>query len=378
MKIFANELEPNQNVQSTFLVLNKEIRQKPGGSPYLSLTLGDKTGDVDAKMWDNVAEIMDTFDRSDFVKVRGQTIVHHNRLQLRVDRLSRVDEREVEPTDYFPASKRDRDQMYAELMQYVAAIRDPHLKALLEAFFADPDIARRYRTAPAAKSIHHAWIGGLIEHVLSLAALARVVAAHYEVDEDLLMTGVILHDIGKIYELTYERAIGYSDEGQLVGHILIGYRMLEEKVRMVPGFPPKLRLLVEHMIASHHGEIEYGSPKTPCFPEAMLLHHLDNLDAKMITVRGMVENDSAIDGHWTSYSTALDRSLLKKDRFLGTVPPLAPAPAPAPAPIVPLAPPAAAQSSSTPQPPKPQPKAANPPSNSLFASKLSSALKSEK
>ena len=232
MKLFANELEANQQVQTTFLVLNKDVRQKKTGEPYLSLVLGDKTGEIDAKMWDGVAEIVDTFERNDYVKIRGQATVYQNKLQLRVDRLMRADERDVEPADYFPASKRDRDEMYAELMGYIDTMRNPHLKALLEAFFADSDIAKRYKTAPAAKTIHHAWIGGLIEHVLSLMTLARFTARHYpEVDEDLLLTGVVLHDIGKIHELTYDRGFGYSDEGQLIGHILIALRMLDEKIR---------------------------------------------------------------------------------------------------------------------------------------------------
>lgn len=317
MKIFANELAPNQQVQTTFLVLHKDIRQKKTGEPYLSLVLGDKSGDIDAKMWDGVAEIMETFERNDYVKIRGQATVYQNKLQLRIDRLTRADDAQVEPADYFPASTRDRDEMYAELMGYIDTMRNPHLKALLEAFFADPDIAKRYKTAPAAKSIHHAWIGGLIEHVLSLMTLARFTARHYaEVDEDLLLTGVILHDIGKIHELSYDRGFGYSDEGQLIGHILIALRMLDEKVRLIPDFPPKLRLLVEHLIASHHGELAFGSPKTPCFLEAMLLHHLDNLDSKMETVRTMVRKDSQLDGNFTGYAPSLERSLLKKDRFL--------------------------------------------------------------
>lgn len=361
MKLFANELEPNQQVQTTFLVLNKDVRQKKTGEPYLSLLLGDKTGDIDAKMWDGVADIVDTFDRNDYIKIRGQATVYQNRLQLRVDRLTRADDRDVEPADYFPASKRDRDEMYAELMGYIETMRNPHLKALLEAFFADSDIARRYKTAPAAKSIHHAWIGGLIEHVLSLMTLARFTARHYqEVDEDLLLTGVVLHDIGKIHELNYDRGFGYSDEGQLIGHILIALRMLDEKIRLVPGFPPKLRLLVEHLIASHHGELAYGSPKVPCFLEAMLLHHLDNLDSKMETVRTIVQRDSLMEGNFTGYAPSLERSLLKKDRFLAEEQ-VAP---PAPRPAVPVA--------------KQGKPSGVPVTGSLFGDKLSSALRDEK
>ncbi len=355
MKTFVNEIDQNQTVQTYFLVLNKEVRQKKTGEPYLSLLLGDKTGDIDAKMWDNVAEIMDTFDKNDFVKVRGAATVYQNKLQLRVDRLVRADDRDVEPGDYFPASKRDREEMWAELQGHVAAMRNPHLKALLEEFLKDPDIALRYKTAPAAKSIHHAWIGGLIEHVLSLLTLAKFTAGHYEeVDEDLLVTGVVLHDIGKIYELTYERSFGYSDEGQLIGHILIALRMLEKKAEQVPGFPPKLKMLVEHMIASHHGQLDFGSPKVPLFLEAMLLHQLDNLDSKMETIRVAIQRDSLMDGNWTAWASSLERTILKKQRFLAEDDPVATPPAPAPKPKS-----------------KPSPL---PTTGSLFADKLTGAL----
>jgi 3'-5' exoribonuclease len=355
MKTFVNEIDQNQTVQTYFLVLNKEVRQKKTGEPYLSLLLGDKTGDIDAKMWDNVAEIMDTFDKNDFVKIRGAATVYQNKLQLRVDRLVRADDRDVEPGDYFPASKRDRDEMWTELQGHIAAMRNPHLKALLEAFLADPDIALRYKTAPAAKSIHHAWIGGLIEHVLSLLTLAKFTAGHYkDVDEDLLVTGVVLHDIGKIYELTYDRSFGYSDEGQLIGHILIALRMLDKKAEQVPGFPPKLKMLVEHMIASHHGQLDFGSPKVPLFLEAMLLHQLDNLDSKLETIRVAIERDSLMDGNWTSWASSLERTILKKQRFMAEDDPVATPPAPAPKPK-----------------PKPDPL---PTTGSLFADKLSGAL----
>jgi len=317
MKQFASQLEANQTIQSTFLVLQKEIRQKKTGEPYLSLTLGDKSGEVDAKMWDHVAEVMDTFDRHDFVKVRGLTAVYQNRMQLTVHKLQRADDREIDKADFFPASTRNRGEMFAELRQHIDAMTDPHLKALIEAFFRDPVLVEKFQTAPAAKSIHHAWIGGLLEHVLSLATLARFTARHYPgVNADLLLAGVILHDIGKIDELTYDRGFGYSDEGQLVGHILIGLRMIDEKARQVPGFPPKLKLLLEHLVASHHGELAYGSPKTPATLEAMLLHHLDNLDSKVETVRQAVNRDQLVEGNWSAYIPSLERSLLKQDRYL--------------------------------------------------------------
>ncbi len=322
---FVNELEPDRVITTSFLVHSKEIRQKKSGDLYLSLLLGDRTGELDAKMWDNVPECIDGFERDDFVKVKGLIQVFHNRPQLTIHKIRRMDESEVDVVDYFPSSKRNSDEMWTELRGIVAAVGNPHLKALLELLLDDPDVAARFRRAPAAKQIHHAFLGGLIEHVLSLCGLARMAAQHYpNVDSDLLITGAILHDIGKIYELEYERGFSYSNEGQLLGHIYIGTRMVAEKVRELPGFPPKLHSLVEHMILSHHGQLEFGSPKLPQFPEALLLHYLDDLDSKMECMRALIENDRQLEGCFTTYNGVLSRAALKKERYLGVEPPETP------------------------------------------------------
>ncbi len=313
---FVSELEPNRVITTSFLVHSKEIRQKKSGELYLSLLLADRTGELDAKMWDNVPEALDTFDRDDFVKVKGLIQIFHNRPQLTIHKVRRMDDSEIEFADYFPSSKRDPEEMWNELRGIVTGFSNAHLKALLEAVLADPDIAARYRRAPAAKHIHHAFLGGLIEHVLSLCALAKLVAPHYPmVDRDLLLTGVVLHDIGKIYELNYERGFSYSNDGQLIGHIAIAGRMVADKLRGLPDFPPRLRTLVEHMILSHHGHLEFGSPKVPQFPEAMLLHYLDDLDSKMECMRALIQNDRQVDGCFTSYSAPLERTVLKMDRY---------------------------------------------------------------
>ena len=237
---YVTGLEPNKVVTASFLVQSKEIRQKKSGEFYLSLLLGDRTGELDAKMWDNVSEVLDAFDRDDFVQVKGMVQIFHNRPQMTIHKMRLMDESEIDFTDYFPASKRDPEEMWNELRGIVQGISNPHLKALLDAMLDDPDIARRYRRAPAAKQIHHAFLGGLIEHVLSLCALARATAAHYpNIDLDLLLTGIVLHDIGKIYELNYERGFSYSNEGQLIGHISIAVRMVGDKLRALPDFPPR-------------------------------------------------------------------------------------------------------------------------------------------
>lgn len=315
--VFVTDLEPNQDATSVFLVQSKTIRQKKSGEPYLSLTLVDKTGDIDAKMWDNVVEVMDTFERDDFVKVKGRVQVYQNKPQLTIHKMIRTDPAEVYLPDFFAASPRNPAEMMAELRRIIGTLANPHLKALLTAVFEDEEVASRFQQAPAAKSVHHAYLGGLIEHVLSVCGLAEAAASHYPfIDRDLLLAGVILHDIGKIHELAYERSFSYTDEGQLLGHITIGLRMIDDKLRGLPEFPPRLRALVEHMVLSHHGELEFGSPKVPVFAEAVLLHFLDNIDSKMENIRATVEQDRQIDGFWTAYDPPLERFLLKKDKYL--------------------------------------------------------------
>ena len=318
---YVNELKPNQQVETSFLVQSKEIRQKKGGELYLSLFLADRTGELDAKMWDNVSDVLNEFERDDFVRVKGIIQVFHNKPQMTIHKVRRMDESEVQFADYFPSSQRDAGEMWRELRGIVADMRDRHLKGLLEAVLDDEEIARRYRLAPAAKQIHHAFLGGLLEHVLSLCGLAKAAAAHYaNIDRDLLITGVVLHDLGKIYELNYERGFSYSNEGQLIGHISIAMRMVGEKLRSIPDFPPLVRTLVEHMILSHHGKLEFGSPKVPQFPEALLLHYLDDLDSKMEAMRAQIENDRQLEGCFTTYNPALERAALKKDRYLNPAP----------------------------------------------------------
>ncbi len=314
---YVGEMTPNDVITAQFLVTSKEIRQKKTGEPYLSLQLADKTGELEAKMWDNVAEVMDTFDRDHFVKVKGLLQIYQKRAQFTIHRLRRLEEHEVDFADYFPCADRDIDEMFAELRNIISGISNEHLRGLLNAIFDDAAIATPFKMAPAAKSIHHACRGGLLEHVLSLCTLAKMTTGHYGyVDPDLVLAGAILHDIGKIHELTYARSFGYSSEGQLLGHIVIGLRIIGDKVRHVPGFPPKLRSLLDHLIISHHGELEFGSPKVPVFPEALLLHHLDNLDSKMEAMRSALKRDALAEGEFTGWISALERPLLRKDRYL--------------------------------------------------------------
>ena len=314
---YVSDLQPDESVTSYFLVQQKDVRLKKSGEPYLSLILADRTGRLEAKMWDGISEVAETFDQDDFVKAQGLVNVYRDRPQMTIHRLRRVDESEVDISQYFPHTKRDIDEMWVELMAAVAAISHPHLKSLLEGLLADEEIAERMKRAPAAKTLHHAFIGGLLEHITSLLRLAKVTAANYDfVDADLVTAGVVLHDLGKIYELEYKRTFGYSDEGQLLGHIIIVLRILDRKCAEIPGFPPKLKMLIEHLILSHHGQYEFGSPKLPMFPEALLLHQIDDLDSKLESMRASVEDEVLGGENWTRYNPSLERRLLKKEAFL--------------------------------------------------------------
>ncbi|MBV9303456.1 MAG: HD domain-containing protein [Acidobacteriaceae bacterium] len=378
---YIGNLVPNEVVTAQFLVLSKEIRQKKTGEPYLVLHLADRTGEIEAKMWDNVGEVMHVFDRDDFVKVKGVMQLYQTRAQFVVHRLRRLQDHEIDFADYFPCSERDPDEMFAELRSIIASISNSHLRAMLEGVFSDPRLAELYKLAPAAKNIHHACRGGLIEHVLSLCKLCRLVGPHYkDIDLDLLLTGAILHDIGKIDELAYSRSFGYSPEGQLLGHIIIGLRLLASKFDQLPNFPPRLRMLLEHIIVSHHGELEFGSPKLPAFPEALLLHHLDNLDSKMEAMRVALNRDR-VEGEFTGWVGSLERIILKKDRFLGkdadskneTAPALNSAPE-ATAESAPEPSSKPAHPASPGHEPRPARNEHKPPMNTLFAEKLQAVL----
>ena len=381
---FIRELKPDEISTAVFLVHTKEVRQKRSGEPYLSLVLADRSGEIDCKMWDNVAEVVETFESDDFIKVKGLMQLYNNRPQFTIHKLRKVADSEVDFSDFFPASLQDPEAMWNELRAMVAGLGNDHIRRLLDAFLDDPDIAARYKFAPAAKSIHHAFRSGLLEHVLSLARLAKLAGGHYNVDFNLLLAGVVLHDIGKIYELSYDRAFGYSPEGQLLGHIAIAIRMIADKIRAFPEFPVELRNLIEHMVLSHHGQLEFGSPKLPVFPEALLLHYLDDMDSKMECMRVLIDKDPQATGYFTTYSPTLTRVALRKGRYLdgGRKEPVGTAAGPAVGSADEFDAPPVTESFSGPAPnvkPAPPPNAKPAPaSNSIFGAKLHQALLDER
>ncbi|HKF05394.1 MAG TPA: OB-fold nucleic acid binding domain-containing protein [Candidatus Sulfotelmatobacter sp.] len=307
----------NKVVTSTFVVVTKQIKPKKTGEPYLALTLGDRSGQLEAKMWDNVDEVLDAFEQDDFLKVKGLINKYKQRFQLTIHKLRKLGESEIEFADYLPKTTKDIDELWRTLVNFVSGLQNPHLKGLVQAFMADPEISAAYRNAPAAKTLHHAYIGGLLDHVVSLFRSSDLICRNYpQINRDLLLTGAFLHDIGKIHELTYNRSFTYSTKGQLLGHMVIELEMLQAKLAKLPGFPDELKTLVEHLIISHHGEYEFGSPKLPMFPEALMLHYLDDLDSKMEAMRAHFEREASLDGAWTSYNASLGRPLLNTEKFL--------------------------------------------------------------
>jgi 3'-5' exoribonuclease len=291
----------NQVVTSYFLLASLMVRDGARGQ-YLAITLADKTGQLEARMWEEFADSLVHCSEGCYVKVQGQISKYKGKFQITLTKMRLAAESEIETADFIPTTQFDIDTMYAELMGYVDAFSNAHLRDLVHAFLDDEAVGPAFRVAPAAKRLHHAWIGGLLEHVLTLVRVCRATAPFYlEVDPDLLVTGAILHDVGKVRELSWKSSFNYTLEGQLIGHISIAQGMLHEKVAALNAraiaeagvegnapvlFPDKLRVLVEHMILAHHGKLEFGSPKLPMTPEAMLLSALDDLEAKFQAMRG--------------------------------------------------------------------------------------------
>jgi len=308
-------------VTTYFAVSSMSLRDKKGGGgQYLALTLSDKTGSIEARMWEEFASAVATCDEGCYVKVQGQVAKYQGKWQITLTKMRLAAASEVETADFVPTTKFDVWEMWAELRGYVDEFSNGDLRRLVFAFLDDEAIGAAYREAPAAKMLHHAWIGGLLEHVLTLVRVCRAAAPFYpEVDRDLLVTGAILHDIGKVRELSWGTTFSYTLEGQMIGHISIAQGMLREKVREIAPFPEKLRVLVEHMILSHHGKYEFGSPKLPMTPEAVLLSALDDVEAKMQAMRNEFGRDAAAGksgAEMTGWVRSMERPLLNTKVYL--------------------------------------------------------------
>jgi len=308
---YVGDMKPGDAVDDVFVLAEKTLAQKKDGNSYLTVTLTDKTGSIGGVVWDDVERIARGADSGDFVQVTARVTEYRGNLQATVRSIAKCPPESVDPGDFLPATPHDVDQMFERLVQMTDGLDDPSIKALLQAFWADNDFVRAFKRAPAAKMMHHAYLGGLLEHCLSMAVLAEKMARHYSgINRDLLMAGAVLHDIGKVREFDYHTNIDYSDEGRLVGHIVIGLEMIEEKLGEIDGFPEDLATLLKHLVISHHGALEFGSPEPPKTIEALLLHYIDEIDSKVNGIREFMASQDPGEA-WTAYHRMLGRHFYK-------------------------------------------------------------------
>jgi 3'-5' exoribonuclease len=313
---FVSDLTSEQNITTFLLVCEKEIRSTKEGKPYLRLELGDRTGTIESRMWDQIEVVAREVDREDIVKVQGRVEIYRGKPQFSVQQMRKAKPEEIDIADFLPSTKEDVDKLFKQLLAEAESIKNPWLKRLNSSILNDPSIVPRYKRAPAAKVMHHAYLGGLLEHVVGLCGLARQIAEHYaELDLDLLLTACILHDVGKLDELCYDRAIAYTTEGQLLGHIVMEIETVTKAMERIEGFPAPLKTVVQHMLISHHGHYEFGSPKLPMIREALVFHYMDDLDSKLAAARAAMALESG-DEMWSAYSGALQRRFLRLDQFL--------------------------------------------------------------
>lgn len=309
---YIDTLREGMRISEVYLCKSKQIAQTKSGKEYGNLVLQDKTGTIDSKIWDLNSPGIGSFEIMDYVRVDADVTVYQGFKQLNVKRIRKVDEGEYVEADYLPVSLKDIEKMYQELMQYARSVKNPHLNRLVsEVFIEDEQFAKAFKFHSAAKSVHHAFVGGLLEHTLGVVKMCDYFAGYYrELNRDLLLTAAMFHDVGKIRELSKFPENDYTDDGQLVGHIIIGTELLTEKIRQIPGFPPRLALELKHCILAHHGELEYGSPKKPSILEALALNFADNTDAKLETMiealRGIADNQA-----WTGYNRHLETNIRK-------------------------------------------------------------------
>ncbi len=312
LHVWVEKLRENDPVSGRYLVKLKRLGTTRQGNPFLTLVLADRTGEVSARVWNDARAVSDGFAEGDVVEVAGLAESFRNELQLKLTRVERVDDVE-DPSLFLEAAPLSAQEMMAELRALLSTIRNPHLDRLVKRFLSDSAFTSRFKRAPAAKNFHHGYLGGLLEHSLSVCRLAAAVGDHYTglgLDRDLLLCGAFLHDVGKVREYAFTTHIDYTDEGRLLGHLVLGVGMLEEKLAGIKGFPPDLAMRLKHLLLSHHGELEFGSPKRPKFLEAFALHLIDDLDAKMNGLRRFMDRDRQ-EGAWTEFNRLFERFFLK-------------------------------------------------------------------
>lgn len=306
----AKELKEGDMVDTVFQVKRKGIYTSQNGNPYLSFRLSDRTGEIEGRLWEGVEEWTKNLFEGDFLKVKGRVITFKGQLQINIKEMNIV--HEVDIKEFLPSSERDIDEMVKELREDIESVGSPYFRQLLKAFFYDEGFMSLFKKAPAAKELHHVYLGGLLEHTLQVTDLCKDALNHFRnLNNDLLITGALLHDIGKVYEFNYERLIEYSTQGRLLGHISIAVGLLEEKIKGIEGFPEEAGMLIKHLIISHHGENEYGSPVVPKTVEALILHSLDNLNARVNCFQSFMYREGTEEGKWTGYHKILERHLYR-------------------------------------------------------------------
>ena len=310
---FVSEIQKNTQVEGVFLVKEKSVGVTKNGSPYLSLKLMDRSGDITARIWDRAEQYDRLFNRNDFIRISSRSSIYQGGMQLTITTIEKCCEAEIDLENFLPVCSCPRDSMLSELFLIAQGVRDTYIRQLLRLFFEDEEFVKAFKRAPAAKTLHHVYLGGLLEHSLSVTRLAEKVANSYsDLNRDVLIAGAMLHDVGKVAELSYGRVFDYTDSGRLLGHITLGVEMLEEKIRKVDGFPEDLRMILKHMLLSHHGEYEYGSPKRPKTLEALVLYYLDDLDAKINGFQQFVAKEGENDSRWSRFHKLFARYLFRQ------------------------------------------------------------------
>ena len=309
---YISTLREGERISEVYLCKSKQTAMTKNGKPYDNVVLQDKTGTLDAKIWDVGSVGIEEFEAMDYIAITGDITSFQGNLQCSIKRARKVGEGEYDPKDYLPVSERDVDEMYREVMDLISSVNNPYLSQLLHRFFDDKDFEKRFKFHSAAKSVHHGFVGGLLEHSISVAKNCDFFAKQYPIlNRDLLITAAIFHDIGKLKELSIFPENDYTDAGQLLGHIMIGAEWIGEEIRNIDGFPEVLGNELKHCILAHHGELEFGSPKKPALIEALALSFADNIDAKMETFKELLVNVPENNLEWQGYNRFMETNYRK-------------------------------------------------------------------
>ncbi len=310
---YIEDFKENDRIVDNYLCKQKQSLKSRAGKTYLSLKLQDKTGVIDAKVWDLTNDIQN-FEENDFIKIDGTVLTYQNEYQLKINKIRKSQQGEYEPMDYIPCTDKDIPSLYNQIIDFIKSINNNFIRTLMNNILTNNEtISEAFKNHSAAKNMHHSYMGGLIEHTLSVVQICDFMSGRYKfVNRDILIATAILHDIGKIYELSSFPDNDYTDDGQLLGHIIIGTELITKEADKIENFPHQLKSLLKHCILSHHGEYEYGSPKKPKTIEAFILHCADNMDAKIKVFEEAIQNDNT-QGNWVGYHRMMQRNIRKSD-----------------------------------------------------------------